>query len=312
MRNPFFSIIVPCYNVEKYVKECIDSILMQSIDDYEIIAINDGSTDTTYDILKENYENNRYVKIINQENKGLSETRNVGIMNSVGTYLIFIDSDDYWNNSDALKKIKNYIEKFNSDVILIGYTKIYPDGKMVEKKRINFCQEKGIDYLIKTNYFKACAWDKIVKRELIVSNNIFFPKGLLSEDIIWCANILKVTKEIGCIEENFYMYRQRGDSITKNVKEKNILDMVNMINDAKCDNYIVNSYLAYEYTVALGLVSTKMIKNKICYDTRKTLFSLSYMLKNNLNDKVKKVYILYKIVGIKLTSLCLGIFIDKK
>lgn len=312
MPNPFFSIIIPCYNVEKYVKQCINSILSQSINDYEIIVVNDGSTDNTYRIIKENYEKNAYIKIINQKNKGLAESRNVGINNASGEYLIFIDSDDYWEDSKALQKIKDYIEKFNNDIILIGYTKIFSNNKLTTKKKIGFSQEKGVEYLIKTNYYKACAWDKIIRKKVIKDNKIFFPKGMLSEDIIWCADLLKATKNIGYIEENFYMYRQRKNSITKTVKEKNILDMVEMIKEAECKDYIINSYLAYEYSVALGLISTKMVKDKISLDTQSKLFSLKELLKNRLNDKVKKVYILYRLFGIKITSKCLGLFIDNK
>lgn len=313
MKNKFFSIVIPCYNVAKYVEQCVESILCQTYDDYEIILINDGSTDNTGILLDEKYGENEKINIIHQKNGGLSNARNSGIKVADGEYLIFIDSDDYWNDKNALEKIKKYIDKYSNDIVVIGNTKFYENKEQTyEKNKINYANQ-GIEYLIKTNYFKACAWDKIVKSELIKKTNNYFPEGLFSEDIIWCANLLKNTKNIGCLEENFYMYRQREGSITKSVKEKNILDMIQMIEKSKTkDDDIVNSFLAYEYSVALGLISTKNVRKKITKETKIKLFSMNDILNYHISDKVKKVYKLKKIFGTKMTSFLLGLFIDNK
>lgn len=308
-----FSIIIPCYNVERYVTKCVESVLKQSEHDYEIIIINDGSTDNTLKVLNENYSNKENIIIINQNNCGLSSARNVGILNSNGEFICFIDSDDYWNDTDALKKIKDYIINNKVDVAVIGNTKLYDDsGKTVPKKKIHYCNQ-GIEYLIKTNYFKACAWDKIIKKDLIINNNIFFPEGLLSEDIVWCGRLLESTRNIGCLEENFYMYRQRNGSITKSIKEKNIIDMIKMIHmfDDSNDD-IVKSFLAYEYSVALGLVSTNNVRNKISNDVLNELYSLKEILKYDINKKVRKVRFFNKIFGIRFLSKALGIYISLK
>lgn len=308
-----FSIIIPCYNVEKYVVSCVDSILKQTEKDFEIVIINDGSTDNTLEVIQKNYSNNEYIKIIDQKNGGLSKARNTGIKNSTGKYLCFVDSDDYWNDNNALRKIKAYIIDNDKDIIVIGNTKFFEnDEKIVPKKSINY-KGQGVEYLIKTNYFKACAWDKIVKRELVVNKNNYFPDGLFSEDIIWCGKLLEETLNVGCLEENFYMYRQRVGSITKSVKEKNIKDMIQMIHNFDgIDNNIVKSFLAYEYSVALGLVSTKNVKNNISKETLNELFLLKDLLNYDLSEKVHKVNMLKKLFGIKLTSKILGIFIDLK
>lgn len=308
-----FSIIIPCYNVEKYVVDCVESVLNQTEKDFEIIIVNDGSTDKTLQIITDKYSKLESVKIIDQKNGGLSDARNTGIKNSNGEYLCFVDSDDYWNDEKALEKIKKYIIENNVDVVVIGNTKFFENSeKQISKKKINYLNQ-GIEYLLETNYFKACAWDKVVKKSLIVDSNNYFPDDLFSEDIIWCGKLLEKTNNIGCLEENFYMYRQRNGSITKSVKEKNILDMIKMIKSFdNSDNKIVKSFLAYEYSVALGLVSTKNVKYKISNETLNELFSLKKILVNDISKKVKKVRFLNNIVGIRITSKLLGIFIDIK
>ena len=111
MTNPLISIIVPVYNTEKYLCNCLDSILAQSYNNWEAICINDGSTDKSMSILEDYAKKDKRIKIINQENKGLSETRNIGMKKAKGDYIMFLDSDDFWHQ-EALYVLTNIINRY--------------------------------------------------------------------------------------------------------------------------------------------------------------------------------------------------------
>lgn len=312
--NCFFSIIIPAYNVEKYIEQSVNSILNQTYQNFEIIIINDGSKDNTGKIIDKLYQNNSKIKIIHKENEGLSKARNTGIKKSIGEYLIFLDGDDYWNSNEALAQIFTKIKKDKNDLVMIGLQKYFEETKtIVNKKLFDSKIPITIKNLLKTNYYKASACDKIIKKSSFINNDLTFPEGLLSEDIIYCSNLLNKVKNIGLINENIYVYRQHKSSITKNINVKNIEDILTMLKEGlKNKNSLNYNYLAYEYTVVLGLISTSKGTKNIPKNLKVEVFKLKFLLNYNLNYKVKMVYILSKVIGIKATSKLLGKFIDLK
>lgn len=290
-----FSIIVPVYNVEKYLNECIDSILKQTFNNYEIVLIDDGSTDKSSKICDSYKEKNpEKIIVIHKENGGLSDARNSGIKISRGEYLIFIDSDDYICDDYFLEKINALLSKKDIELLIYGNKKYYEKNKKYKPKMLlkSNLEEVDIELLINQNYFKACAWDKVIKRKILIEENIFFPIGRFSEDIEWCAKLLKKInlRKIAVLNENIYVYRQRENSISKKVNEKNVKDIYEMIKkeiekSTSEKANIVNSYLAYEYSILLGWISTK----KISKELRKKIFDIVYILDYDLSKKVKIV-----------------------
>lgn len=129
---PFLSIIVPVYNVESYLRDSLNSLLNQTFPDYEVICVNDGSTDNSLNILEEFSKKDARIKVISQENKGLSATRNVGIRNSTGKYISFLDSDDFLK-PNAYAKIYSVILENDVDTIISGY-ELYPEKRQVIHK----------------------------------------------------------------------------------------------------------------------------------------------------------------------------------
>lgn len=314
------SIIIPVYKVEKYLEKCILSLQNQTLTNFEIIMIDDGSPDNCPEIcdtLQKQYKN---IVVIHKNNGGQAEARNYGIDVAKGKYLMFVDSDDYIEDNKFIENISSIIKQNNPDMIMYGYKKYYEETqKFSEKKSFIPNEDSIIDSLIKQNYFKACPWDKILKRELIIENNIRFPIGKLSEDIEWCSKILRIIdfNKISILNENPYIYVQRQQSTTKLVNEKHINDIINilsseLVKDEGGNSYIINSYLAYEYTMTLGIVSSKLYKNKYSQENKEKLFTYKKLLNYNLCKKVKLVYFLEKILGIRLTSNILGVFINIK
>ncbi len=213
------SIIVPVYNVEKYLEQCIESIINQTYQDIEIICVNDGSIDSSGEILKKYQRKDKRIVIINKNNGGLSSARNEGIKVASGEYLIFVDSDD-WIETDSCEKLMNYIRS-NKDVQVIFYNfrfctnKItkdfsYPLNKELRNK-VKF--EKVINSVLLLNYN---AWNKIFKTEFIKDNNIFFNTEYnLSEDLLFSIELFAKNPNIMFTDDIIYNYRIRKDSLSR-------------------------------------------------------------------------------------------------
>lgn len=233
---PLISVIIPVYNVEKYLNQCINSVLNQGVKDIEIILINDGSTDNSGKICDEYAIKDNRIKVIHKENGGLSDARNSGINLAKGKYLLFLDSDDYWME-DSLFKIYD-IAKKDTDIVFLTAAKFFDKSNIIEdtfecldKDKIkNKTKEQVFNYLAQTDKFPVSACTKLIKRDLIVENQLFFEKGLLSEDIDWSTRLLLKANTFDVCDVDFYVYRkQRDESITDSIKLKNVKDLLYII-----------------------------------------------------------------------------------
>ncbi|GAB1800839.1 glycosyltransferase [Priestia megaterium] len=229
MESPLVSVIIPIYNVEKYISECIESILRQTYKNIEIIAINDGSTDNSLDIVKKYAVDNPHIKVLSQQNSGLSITRNKGINYSNGKYIYFLDSDDYIL-PDTLKNLIGLMEKNDLDLIQFGgkpfidnidmqlNSNFYDVQAFFQKNKIY----KKTDFLqdvIKGFRSQPCLY--IVKKELIVNNNLQFMPNVLHEDELFTLEIVLNTKSAMYDPNLYYQRRYRENSImTSNSIEK--------------------------------------------------------------------------------------------
>lgn len=317
-----FSIIIPVYKVEKYIKKCVNSLISQTFSNYEIILVDDGSPDNCPKICDEIAASDSRIKCIHKKNGGLSSARNEGLKIATGNYVIFIDSDDYIDDNAFLEKLQRLIIQHQPDMIVYKFKKLFENTNVLEEKgKINLLSQLSIvENLIKFNYYKACACDKVVKRDVIIKNKMHFPLNKLSEDIEWCAQLLKNTdlNKIVFLDESPYVYLQHEGSITKSVGEKNIRNIIEMIekncvlNAETYQEKNINNYLAYEYAVLLGLMKTKSCFNKIDKNLQQCVYNYKWLLRFHLSNKVKKVFLLNKIIGIRISSNILGFFIDWK
>lgn len=228
MKYPFFSFIIPVYNIEAYLEECIDSILNQSYTDYEIILINDESTDKSLEICKFYELKDKRVKVLDREKQGVSESRNDGIKHSKGDYIIFVDGDDHLENSGKiLAEIFHTLKNNSIDILLFRLVPFEIDEKGVKNiyKLKKIGSTNKFPKIFQKRLYLASPCDKIVKRDLIINNNIKFPKNLLCEDIQWSGDLLKFTNNIVFFSFNFYFYRKnRKGSTTYEKSVKSIND----------------------------------------------------------------------------------------
>lgn len=260
-----FSILVPVYNVEKYLRQCIESIVQQTEKDFELILVNDGSTDASGMICEE-YQQRLpdKIKVIHQENKGLLLTRRVSISEAKGQYCIFVDSDDYLRK-DALEVIKQTIIQNNADLVIYNCVRVTDEGEAYERVpvfvdgKVFTENDKWQIYtvLVKGNSLNNLVI-KAVKRELIDKDNNYHDARHVSnaEDLLQTLPIVTNAKRIVYRGEALYFYRQNSSSITKTFNSS-WYDSVMYVNN-RLRNYITLWEMDNEY--GLDLLRQRYIK----------------------------------------------------
>lgn len=216
--NPEVSIVVPVYNVEKYLTRCIDSILKQTFKNFELILVNDGSTDNSLNICKEYLIKDKRIKLISQTNKGLSTARNTGIKRAIGKYICFIDSDDFVEK-DYVRLLLSNIKKYKSDISICEYYLTDATGKKYSIEKLNepidisvLSGEKIFYYFYKDNYVpNVVAWNKLYKKSLF--KNIKYKEGYYFEDEWIALPLFYKARRISFIRVPLYNYVQRQGSI---------------------------------------------------------------------------------------------------
>ena len=275
MNSPFFSIIIPAYNVEKYISRCIDSILSQTYKDFELIIVDDGSTDSTGAIC-DSYTNDSRVRVFHIFNGGASKARNIGIKESNGSFIQFIDSDDYLIDENALIKIKPRIATYGNDVVLFGCNDVYIDSNKVIKSRGNYdldiinrgIKKLSLDSLHLTSQFPGSAWIMCVSKSIITDYDITFPENITGEDIIWVIRILLACKSIGAINDVVYNYIiGRSGQVTSLSTIKGCEGMLRAVEfwldySDKAGYDAISKQLAHIYLVLLMHYSNLSIKDR--------------------------------------------------
>ena len=289
---PKFSIIVPVYNVEKYIKKCLDSILNQSFKDYEVIVVNDGTKDNSIELIKD-YP----VKIVNQKNQGLSVARNTGVKHATGEYIIFIDSDD-WIEKDLLKKL-NKSSSDSPDLIRFQIQEVYEDGKTIKFNELPFENKNGTDAFeeIVKYHFVENAWCYAIKKEYYEKEKFEFKKGTVHEDFGLIPLVIMKASIVNSISYIGYNYLQRQGSImnSSNYEKtlKKVSDMfahykylTSEINKTKLNSEIFKSYAANSMILKICQLKKKdykeyknKLKSERVYDN---------LLADTLPRKIKK------------------------
>ena len=245
------SVIVPVYNTEKYLRACLDSILAQTCQSFEIIIINDGSTDGSGDILKE-YENKYIdkVKVIYQENSGIGYTRNRGIEEANGKYITFIDSDDTIEPTFC-ERLCLQAEKYNLDMVVSDY---YEVNENTGKKSIFKVSDFNITNLKESPYLlfniNSSPWNKIYKREMLINANIRFPETLKYEDVLFVLEAIDRSQKIGKVSMPLvnYLIREDSETTVMDLKVFDIFQILDRLKDyfIESSNYeFVNEYLEW-------------------------------------------------------------------
>ncbi len=222
--NPKLSVIVPVYNVEDYLDECLSHIINQSYKNMEIILINDGSTDNSEKIIKKYHELDGRIRYIKKENGGLSSARNAGIHIATGDYITFVDSDDF-PDTKMYEVLIRLIEKHSVQIAVCSY---YRNVKELMQHQdiydIKMSAEDAFYEIAACGKFEAHAWSKIYKKELF--HEVRYPEGRLYEDIFTTYKLIKKSGYLAYTNEKLYFYRLNNSSITNRTYNKNDIDLV--------------------------------------------------------------------------------------
>ncbi|WP_343288423.1 glycosyltransferase [Turicibacter bilis] len=244
------SIIIPVYNVEKWLNKCVESVLQQTYENLEIILINDGSADNSGTICDYYGSKDSRVTVIHNQNSGLSVTRNIGMKQATGDYIMFLDSDDYILDNNIISNFVEILNKDKSDFIYSSYCRFNDEDEDVitEVLPLNISQSdlnqlNGIEalaLLIKENSYHHAAYLKICRSDFLINNKLFFKENIYHEDSEWTPRLFYFAHKVSLYKGNYYMRRMREDSIMTTKNEKNITKKI-------CDTLMIANELSKFY-----------------------------------------------------------------
>lgn len=322
-----FSIIIPAYNVELYIRECIESILGQTYANFELIVIDDGSTDQTTTILNEYMKNDPRIKLYSQQNGGPSKARNMGVEKAAGDYILFMDSDDAYAKSNVLEKIAAKCEE--NDVIAFGWREFDDCGFVAEMQEFPIAgsgQETaylGEEYLTKAldavHPYAWYCWRYAFKKEFWAGHNFRFEEGYKYEDVALIPWVILAAQSIVCVREILYNYRiNRCGAITMDrsagtdlnyltVVERNVKKICEgeKYSDKRLNELLGNNFSIMYYTVMI--LCSQYRKQEGYAQVLEKLRSCEWITKYTIDTKQKIIRWLMGIIGIDKSIWLLGI-----
>lgn len=288
------SIIVPVYGVEKYIVQCISSLLIPDFYDYEIIVVNDGTKDKSIEIIEQTFNDSR-IKIVHKENGGLSSARNLGIKEAEGEYIWFFDSDD-WAETQILQDVLSKLNDIDC-LYFKSYWLNYEESGKVLIRSIKTETNLAKDLYCSSDYQQPAPF-YIYKKEVLVKNNHYFKEGILHEDALFTPIALASCKKVLCFGKPVYHYRQRGGSITKTISPQRLRDLMYVISELH--KFGVERFEPYERykwgnTIARtlnGLLSIsqncddKIAQKEVKHFVNNTSYLLDYLRHSGLNNAI--------------------------
>lgn len=280
IKTPLVSIIIPCYNVEIYVEECINSVIAQDYENWECIIINDGSMDGTLEIIRRLESKEIRISVLTQDNMGLSATRNKGIDHAKGEFLFFLDSDDVL----SIHAISTLIASFQNNDIITGLTTAvaFSNGEVIKGSQLLHPKEDSITF--QNNNFEVLvrametgltpvAQNRLYRRDFIIENELYFKSGILHEDELWFFETMLFAKNIKFINVETYFYRiDNQNSITKNVGDRNLESYLEVMEQ------IINKYSNHN--------NFKLISNWYAVYIKKIFLDFAIRERSKLSDEI--------------------------
>ncbi len=257
---PTLSIIIPVYNVEQYLKACLDSIFLQNSEQIELICVDDGSTDNSLQILQEYEQAYDNLVVVSQPNGGTAVARNTGIKAAKGRYIWFIDSDD-WIVEGAIALLLQKLENFNNDILCFnGKLRYEATGKEEQDQGVEEDHLTGWEYynkyaLVSTKFHFVCVVLRLYKRQFLLDHSLYFEAGIAHEDNLWIPQVMYYAKSVSVLPNVLYVYRIREGSKMQTIafdKLTDIIQVANKLSDffipkTNIDKLVVYREIAGEY-----------------------------------------------------------------
>jgi len=266
-KNPLTTVIIPAYNSESSIEKCLDSLATQTYSHFEVIVVNDGSTDKTEEICKKFIARYSFIRTINQRNKGVSEARNSGLAAAKGDYIVFVDSDDYVK-PEYLETLVEVVLNSSADIGVCNYLRV-SDGncelasKSSPKLFGNF--EAIRDIFSERSLCEVVLWNKIYNIKLFKDNNIIFPSGKINEDDAVMYKLFYYSNKIAYDNRALYYYVQRHGSIMHNGYSSEYLDIFETLSETKrwleeLDIPVLREFNSYQLSTYINIIN-RMIDN---------------------------------------------------
>ncbi len=285
------SVIVPIYNVEKYLDRCIKSIVNQTYQNLEIILVDDGSTDNSGKICDEYVKKDDRIKVIHKENGGLSDARNVGIENATGRLIGFVDSDDYIDK-DMFELLNTDLTKYDADIAICNVKKENENAELLEECGLEeirvFNKKEALKLLIK-DLIKSYAWNKLYKIELFAK--VRFPVGKTMEDVATTYKIFEKAEKIVFEGNTYYHYINRNESILHKIKPSLILDWNFAINQRYQD--LIDKYESLKEDLIINKLGCLVLLFKYFYQLEEKNMEIKDIFEQEYSF-YRKYYRIYK------------------
>ena len=266
MRNPKVTVIIPAYNAEAYIGRCLDSVLKQSFDDFEILVVDDGSKDGTGDVVKEYAKNDKRVRYIKQKNIGVAKTRNKAVKLAKGEFIAFMDNDDYIDE-DYLEKL---LPREGEDVVISGFKRPDENGKIVIQMQL-----KDVEW---SKFMSPTPWAKIYRKSFIIDNKLEFLDNNIGEDIYFNLVAMLTAKKVKILDYMGYNWFMNTESVS-NTKHKDFekVDIFKLLNSC------------YDELERRGLLEEnyQLVEFFFC---RFIMWFLLYACKGQKGAKINKIY----------------------
>lgn len=312
------SVVIPVYNVKPYLERCVQSVLRQTHKDIEVILVDDGSKDGSGELCDQIALTDKRIRVIHQENQGLSGARNTGIRNATGEYIIFLDSDDEWLLDNGLEELIQ--AGAASDLIVFRTTDIWSDGRHEKRKAYDV---ENIDklpdaqtvftHLVKTQQLHFAAWTVMVRRSILIEHDIYFPSRLISEDLFWSLHLWQSVKSVKVLNLYFLGYQHREGSITTSpsIRVYNSYDTIFTYWKEQISNNCTNATAVAAYLADMWVsrgYAFNMLKKTDKTAALDILKKHVDLLQYATTPKSKRVKELVELMGIRNAITVLGIY----
>lgn len=281
---PAISVICPVYKAEKYIHRCVDSILAQTFTDFELLLIDDGSPDRSGKICDEYVQKDNRIRVIHQENKGVSASRNTGLEVAKGDYIIHVDSDD-WVETKMLDEMYNTIKSSNSDLLIVDYICNYNKRDIYKIQAPHRNDAISILHDILEGKLHGSCWNKLIKKGIIDKYNMRFPLNInFGEDTIFWAELLQKNITVSYLNRAYYHYNILSNSSLTDVdsieKIKNRMSFVDLLSKTIDNNEFRDELLKRKSMIKLAAFNSGFFNNSYVYNLYEECNSETHVTKN--------------------------------
>lgn len=307
------SVVVPIYNVEKYLERCVNSIINQTYKNLDIILVDDGSQDNSGKICNKYKEKYSNIHVIHQKNQGLSVARNNGLAIAKGDYITFIDSDD-WIKEDMIESLFNAIQKYKADIASVGFCDVYDNGQIIKHAKYTkievLTKEKALECFLFNDYLTVCVCGKLYKTD--IWNGIQCPPGKLFEDQYTTYKLLDKSNKVVFVSNSYYYYYKRSGSIGHSQFDSQTYDLYYGIQEEY--NFISNKYPRLECTLAVAkitweIVFINMMLRASNSENKQLIFDIRKFARKRIKDVYKCKFIgIVRKIQISLFTFCFPLY----